>query len=394
MELSRARSKDGKSKQTIEALSHDVERAASQSTSLVNTQLEMSDRSSVTPNEHADYLQPSAKEAQAMRDMDDSTVSNGDLLDSPADSTTEPCANVAADAMARNVSQIQDNLLECINLEVDLHHAVIKQEIKLDAQTQRVDEVSGILLHESRHLRHLAACLQVRSVKRRKVNLSCTTQCPMTPYNQQTDARGKSGGMTEFHSTLQEKHHKGLTCLQEQLDSLHRTVTVVAHIHSAALSREDTANLKDGTVSLTGTTEAEGLSGSRPDYPFLGGDDGGGVVLESWLVLCLSALYLWLAVVWLGAEALSSWEVAAFDSASAHSLIAHEPLVLFTGRILEPLLLMLPASLVARAVASSAPSAHAAVATTARGLHRLVEFSGIISVLSTLGLTARLESQV
>lgn len=193
---------------------------------------------------------------------------------------------------------------------------------------------------------------------------------------------------TKFRSTLQEKHHKGLTCLQEQLDSLQRVV--VSHIHSA----EDTANLKDGIVSLTGTgtIEAEGVSESRPDYPLLRGDGGG--VLERMLVLCLSALYLWLAAVWLGAETLSSWEVAAFDSASAHSLIAHEPLVLFAGRILEPLFLLLPASLVARAVASSAPSEHAAVATTARGLHRLVEFSGIISVLSTLGLTARLESQV
>ena len=65
----RVRGKDVKSKQTIEALNVEAERSASQSTSLVNTQLEISDRSSSTPDERADRTQLGVKDAQSTRDM-------------------------------------------------------------------------------------------------------------------------------------------------------------------------------------------------------------------------------------------------------------------------------------------------------------------------------------
>ena len=116
----------------------EVERAASQSTSQINTMHEMSDRSSGT---HP----PEAARLGMTRSGDEcSTASNGDSL---AGSTTERMPESPPNAMeGMGIPPPSDILLERLDREIDLNRCLIKQEHKLDAQTQRIDEISGILV--------------------------------------------------------------------------------------------------------------------------------------------------------------------------------------------------------------------------------------------------------
>lgn len=129
-------------KQTIEALHMEVERAASQSTSQINTILEMSDRSSGT---HP----PEGARLGMTRSGDEcTTASNADSLGgSTTERMPESPPNAAEGTGGSEVMGVRDvSLLERIDREIDLNQCLIQQETKLDAQTQRIDEISGILV--------------------------------------------------------------------------------------------------------------------------------------------------------------------------------------------------------------------------------------------------------